>query len=60
MVKVQCTVAYNDLQLNKLINLNEVLEVTNERASYLVDRGLVKVIEVIPEAPKPTKKTKKK
>ena len=60
MVKVQCTVAYNDLQLNKLINLNEVLEVTNERASYLVGRGLVKVIEVIPEAPKPTKKTKKK
>lgn len=60
MVKVQCTVAYNDLQLNKLINLNEVLEVTNERASYLVDRGLVKVIEVIPEAPKPTKRTKKK
>lgn len=60
MVKVQCTVAYNDLQLNKLINLNEVLEVTNERASYLVDRGLVKVIEVIPEAPKPTKKAKKK
>lgn len=60
MVKVQCTVAYNDLQLNRLINLNEVLEVTNERASYLVDRGLVKVIEVIPEAPKPTKRTKKK
>ena len=49
MVKVKCIVSYNDLQLNRLISLNEELKVTNERAKELVDKGLVSVIEVIPE-----------
>ena len=49
MVKVKCIVSYNDLQLNRLITLNEELKVTNERAKELVDKGLVSVIEVIPE-----------
>ena len=50
MVKVECTVTYNDLQLNRLVEKGEQLEVTKERADYLVnERELAKVIEVIPE-----------
>ena len=50
MVKVECTVTYNDLQLNRLVEKGEQLEVTKERANYLVnERELAKVIEVIPE-----------
>ena len=63
MVKVECIVRYNDLELNKTVEIGEQLEVTNERAEYLVnDRKLAKVIEVIPELEKPVEKktTKKK
>lgn len=50
MVKVECTVTYNDLELNRLVEKGEQLEVTKERANYLVnERELAKVIEVIPE-----------
>lgn len=49
MVKAECIVAYQDLQLNKLVNIGEVLDLTTERAEYLVSRKLVKVLEVIPE-----------
>lgn len=53
MVKVECTVTYNDLQLNRLVEKGEQLEVTKERADYLVnERELAKVIEVIPEETK--------
>lgn len=63
MVKVQCIVNYNDLQLNKLVTTeDEPFFVTKERADYLAnERGLVKIIEVIPEPKKtPVKKTSKK
>lgn len=63
MVKIECIVRYNDLELNKVVEIGEQLEVTNERADYLVnDRKLAKVIEVIPELKKPVEKktTKKK
>lgn len=63
MVKVQCIVNYNDLQLNKLVTTeDEPFFVTKERADYLAnERGLVKIIEVIPEPKKaPAKKTSKK
>jgi len=49
MVKVECIVTYNDLQLERLVKIGEELEVTKDRADTLVEKGLVKVIEVIPE-----------
>ena len=59
MVKVQCILNYNDLQLNKLVTTkDDPFIVTKERADVLVDKGLVKVVEVIPEEEKtPSKKT---
>ena len=60
MVKVQCILNYNDLQLNKLVTTkDDPFIVTKERADVLVDKGLVKVVEVIPEEAKktPAKKT---
>ena len=60
MVKVQCILNYNDLQLNKLVTTkDDPIIVTKERADVLVDKGLVKVVEVIPEETKktPAKKT---
>lgn len=49
MVKVECKVAYNDLQLNRLVNVGEVLEVTSDRAKTLENLELVKVLEEMPE-----------
>lgn len=58
MVKVQCILDYNDLQLKRLVKVGEELEVTKARAEVLVEKELVKVVEVIPEEEKtPTKKT---
>ena len=58
MVKVQCILNYNDLQLKKLVKVGEELEVTKARAEVLVEKELVKVVEVIPEEEKtPAKKT---
>lgn len=53
MVKVQCILDYNDLQLNKLVTTkDDPYIVTNERAELLVSKGLAKVVEVIPEEEK--------
>lgn len=66
MVKVECIVTYNDLQLERLVKLGEELEVSKDRADTLVEKGLVKVIEVIPDpveeekAPEPKKQVAKK
>lgn len=66
MVKVECIVTYNDLQLERLVKIGEELEVTKDRADTLVEKGLVKVIEVIPDpveekkAPEPKKQVAKK
>lgn len=66
MVKVECIVTYNDLQLERLVKIGEELEVTKDRADTLVEKGLVKVIEVIPapveeeKAPEPKKQVAKK
>ena len=50
MVKVQCILDYNDLQLNKLVTTkDDPFLVTKDRAEVLVEKGLVKVVEVIPE-----------
>lgn len=61
MVKVECITLYNDLQLNRLVTIGEELEVENERAKRLVNKGLVKAIEVIPDETKQeVKKANKK
>lgn len=66
MVKVECIVTYNDLQLERLVKNGEELEVTKDRADTLVEKGLVKVIEVIPDpveeekVPEPKKQVAKK
>ena len=66
MVKVECIVTYNDLQLERLVKIGEELEVTKDRADTLVEKGLVKVIEVIPDpveeekTPEPKKQVAKK
>lgn len=53
MVKVECIVEYDDLQLNERIPEGKQFDVTNERADYLAnERKLVKIIEVIPEPEK--------
>lgn len=52
MVKVECILTYNDLQLKRLVKEGEELEVTKDRAKVLVDKNLVKVVEVIPEPEK--------
>lgn len=49
MVKVECILDYNDLQLKRLVKAGEELEVTKDRAEVLVEKELVKVVEVIPE-----------
>jgi len=50
MVKIECIVTYDDLQLNRRVTIGEKLDVSKERAEYLVnERGLAKVVEVIPE-----------
>ena len=54
MVKIECTVTYNDVQLERQIPIGEQITVTNERADFLVNtKGYAKVIEVIPEEVKP-------
>lgn len=53
MVKVECIVEYDDVQLNERIPIGKQFEVTNDRADYLAnERKLVKIIEVIPELAK--------
>ena len=52
MVKVECILDYNDLQLKRLVKAGEELEVTKDRAEVLVEKKLAKVIEVIPEPEK--------
>lgn len=64
MVKVKCIVDYNDLELGRLVTTKDApFLVTKDRAKVLADKGLVKVIEVIPEEAKKTsakKQNKKK
>lgn len=50
MVKIECVITYNDLELGRLVQAGEQLDVSNDRADYLVNqRELAKVVEVIPE-----------
>ena len=56
MIKVQCILKYNDLQLKRLVEVGEELEVTKTRAEELVSKNVAKVVEVIPEEKTPEKK----
>lgn len=61
MVKIECVMTYNDLELGRLVQAGEQLEVTRDRADYLVnERELAKVIEVIPEVKVEEPKEEKK
>lgn len=55
-VKVECINNYNDLQLERLVQVGEILTVTKERADTLEELNLIKVIEVIKEEKKEDKK----
>jgi glycosyltransferase involved in cell wall biosynthesis len=44
-VKVRCSRIYNDLQLGRVVNTGEVIEVTRERGEYLEERKLVEILE---------------
>ncbi len=43
-MKVKAIQYYSDTELQRNINVDEVFEVTPERASYLADKGFVKII----------------
>jgi len=67
-MKVKAIRYYSDTELQRNVNVDEVFEVTPERASYLADKEFVKIIieveymgdfEVV-EKIKPTKKVKAK
>ncbi len=59
MTKVQVTRAYKDLELGKFVKEGEVFEVSDERASLLLTKRFVKVLEIVEEKQeKPQIKTK--
>lgn len=61
MAKVKCVVAYNDLQLKRLVEVGEELDLADDRAEALIKKGLVEATEVVVEEKKPVvKKTNKK
>ena len=46
MTKVKVTFNYRDLELNRFVVAGEELEVSDERATLLVSKKLVKVLEI--------------
>lgn len=59
MTKIQVIRAYRDIELNRFVKEGEILEVSDERASLLLGKRFVKVIEIIEEKQeKPQIKTK--
>lgn len=59
MTKIQVIRAYRDIELNRFVKEGEILEVPDERASLLLGKRFVKVIEIIEEKQeKPQIKTK--
>jgi len=59
MTKVQVTRAYKDLELGRFIKEGEIIKVSDERASLLLNKRFVKVIEILEEKQeKPQIKTK--
>ena len=62
--KVQCKQAYYDLELKRLVEKEEMLLLDGERADYLVEKGLVEILEKIENKKEnkklPTKKVEKR
>lgn len=59
MTKIQVVRAYRDLELDRFVKEGEVFEVSDDRASLLLGKRFVKVIEIIEEKQeKPQIKTK--
>lgn len=46
MTKVKVTFNYRDLELNRFVVAGEELEISDERATLLVSKRLVKILEV--------------
>ena len=57
-MKVRCIKDYKDKELNEMVKVNKVWSVSEERAAYLKDLGLVEIIEET-KVEKAIKKTKK-
>jgi len=49
MKRIKILLGYNDLELNKAIGMGETLVVKDDRAEYLVSRGIAQIIEHIQE-----------
>ena len=63
MVNVKCIKEYNDLKLDRVVKVDEVIEVADARATVLVKANVAEVvtnIEIPKEDKKPTKKPTKK
>lgn len=59
MTKIQVVRAYKDLEIGRFVKEGEVFEVSDERASLLLSKRFVKVIEIVEEKQeKPQIKTK--
>lgn len=59
MTKIQVVRAYKDLEIGRFVKEGEVFEVSDERASLLLGKRFVKVIEIVEEKQeKPQIKTK--
>lgn len=49
MKRIKILLGYNDLELNKAIGMGDTLVVKDDRAEYLVSRGIAQIIEHIEE-----------
>lgn len=49
MKRIKILLGYNDLELNKAIGMGDTLVVRDDRAEYLVSRGIAQIIEHIEE-----------
>ncbi len=62
MTKIKVTKAYRDLELGRFVREGEILYVSDERASILLSKSFVKVIEIkediVEKQEKPVIKTK--
>lgn len=47
MVKVKVIKEYNDLKLKEVPEVGKVFETDKERAEYLIDQGMVEIIDKV-------------
>jgi len=55
-MKVKAIQYYSDTELQRNVNIDEEFQVTAERASYLTNKGFVKIISETPTKKAKTKK----